>query len=368
MEKNKLLRITIGLIFIAVIILESHFHGIHSLLMKRLDSATKNYFGEETELVDAGESMHIYHTYSAHEPKKDVFFWAIGKNFLENNLPEQMMKIDAFDFWANKDWDVLFASSYEDWANIEKTTLEETAKTAADAKSLPMYLSFSVASKEELFTCAAEMEKWMIYALEDDRYFLTREPGDGIWKSPLHKFQVRTGDRSFWIDFSHIWTGKEVPYNFTETLAELMEQEYDELFPPDFESEALEEISKWEKLEQEQNPSAEWNELYDEELGAECILENGNISYRLIAVNRDMWENYYVLIKSTDGGKTWLEINAAPFGDTYYGEVEINFQDENHGSIAGIYSDMEVNQYKKNIYVTEDGGKTFVLTEEGQPR
>jgi hypothetical protein len=48
--------------------------------------------------------------------------------------------------------------------------------------------------------------------------------------------------------------------------------------------------------------------------------------------------------------------------------VEIDFQDENHGCIAGIYSDMEVNQYKKNIYVTEDGGKTFVLTGEGQPR
>lgn len=49
-------------------------------------------------------------------------------------------------------------------------------------------------------------------------------------------------------------------------------------------------------------------------------------------------------------------------------KVEIDFQDENHGCIAGIYSDMEVNQYKKNIYVTEDGGKTFVLTGEGQPR
>lgn len=265
-EKNKLLRITIGLIFIAVIILESHFHGIHSLLMKRLDSAAKNYFGEETELVDAGESMHIYHTYSAHEPKKDVFFWAIGKNFLENNLPEQMMKIDAFDFWANKDWDVLFASSYEDWANIEKTTLEETAKTAADAKSLPMYLSFSVASKEELFTCAAEMEKWMIYALEDDRYFLTREPGDGIWKSPLHKFQIRTGDRSFWIDFSHIWTGKEVPYNFTETLAELMEQEYDELSPP-----RILRVKLWKKSASGKN----WNKnRIPRQSGTNCMMKN----------------------------------------------------------------------------------------------
>ncbi|MCI8557589.1 MAG: hypothetical protein HFI19_07465 [Lachnospiraceae bacterium] len=249
MNKKNLFHFILGLIFIAILVLESHFHGINSLLMKHLDSAAKDYFGEETELMDMNKSMYTYRTYSVHEPEREVCFWTVRKNFRENNLSEQLMKIDAFDFWSHKDRNVLFASPYESWAGIEKAALEEAAETAADARALPMYLSFSIASKEELFTCAAEIEEWMIYALEDNRYLLTGDSKEGVWKSPLHEFQVCIEDRSFWIDFSNIWIGKDVPYNFTEALTELMEQKYDELFPPAFENEASAEISKPEKLE-----------------------------------------------------------------------------------------------------------------------
>ena len=368
MDKKKLLSLAITVFFMAVVLLESRFHVLHALYMEYLDSVAKEYFGEDTDLVGGSDSMHIFHTYSGHKPKRDVFFWVAGSNPEENNLGEQLMKLDAYDFWEHKGWDVLFASHLEPIAGVEKTTLRETAKTATEAHSLPMYLSFLIHSREEIAPCAAAIEEWMVYALEDRRYLLTDNSGNGAWKSPLHEFQVRTGDYSFWIDFSHIWTGKEVPSNFTETLTELMEQEYDEIFPPAFEDGVPAEIRTWERLEQEQKPSAEWNEIYEEEFGAECILEDDGIAYRLAAVDRNMWDNYYVLLKSTDGGKTWLEVNAAPFGDTYYGEVEMDFQDENHGSIAGIYSDMEVNQYKKNIYVTEDGGESFILQQKGQLR
>lgn len=330
---------------------------------ERLDSEMKAFFGEKTEFVNAYDDKYIYRSYSRREPENAVLFWVEKKDPYENNFIDQMMKQDALAFWKTAEGDAYFV-------NQEGTvyTLEQGAEAYQLEK--PVYLSISCDSWEELEACAKKMEEWADYALEDKRYFWNYIEAS-LSKSSFSQFEVRIDSKALWIDASKLWSSHGPGPRFAEELTELLRKEYAKAFPDDPRPKALEEERALQKAMEEkkahEREMKEWIDAYDGDFLAECILEDSGVSYRLVALDYVKREYYCILIKSVDKGKSWTIVNEAPFGEALYGDVEITFRDESHGTIAGIYSDFDANQYKKNIYTTEDGGKSFVLKEKGQP-
>lgn len=363
-EENKLLRRLITLNVGAAVLLGIFFLGGFFWGEKRLDSEMKVYFGEKTEFVNSYEDKYIYRAYSRQKPEEAVLFWVNKKDPLENNFIEQMMKRDTLTFWKA-------GGRQAHFVNHEGTvyTLEQGVEAYQWEK--PIYLSISCDSWEDLDACAEKISEWIDYCLEDNRYFWNYTKSDAA-RASFSRFEVRIGGKAFWIDASKIWGSNKPGSRFAEKLTELMRKEYAKTFPYDPRPKALEEERARQEAEKEKEAHdramKEWIDTYDGDYAAECILEDGSIHYRLVAGDYVRGDYYYILIKSTDGGSSWTLVNETPFGDSLYGDAEISFQDEKHGTIAGIYSDLEVNQYKKNIYVTEDGGNSFILKEKGQPR
>lgn len=351
---------------------------------ERLDAEMKVYFGENTEFVKDEEDKYIYCAYSLRERPEAVWFQVDKKSPLENNFIEQMMKQDALTFWRTKEREVYFVN-----CNKEVYTLEEAQTYRLEE---PVYLSLSCSSWEDLSACADEMKEWAEYVREEPRYFWNYHQADvaASFRDVFSQFEVRIKGKAFWVDFSGAWI-LNTTSGLKEELMDLMETEFDKLFPDEPKPEkpkeepaaeyeirqrALEEEeARQEALTEEeawQEAMEKWIQTYDGEFepeaSAEFVLEDGNACYRLINTDYVMGDCFYVLIKSTDGKKTWELVNADPFDGSMYGAAEITFQDENHGTIAGIYTDHSSNQYRKKIYVTEDGGKTFVESKRPQPR
>lgn len=351
----------------------------------RLDAEMKAYFGENTEFAKDEEDKYIYCAYSLRERPEAVWFQVDKKDPLENNFIEQMMKRDALTFWRTKDREVYFVDH-----NKEVYTLEEAQTYRLEE---PVYLSLSCSSWEDLSACADEMKEWAEYVGKDPRYFWNYHQADvkTSFNDVFTQFEVRIKGKAFWVNFSGAWILNRAGSGFKEELIDLMETEFDRLFPgePKPEKPKEEPVTEYEirqrALEEEearqealteeeawQESLEKWVQTYDGEFepeaAAEFVLEDSNVCYRLINTDYIMGNYFYVLIKSTDGKKTWELVNADPFDGSMYGAAEITFQDENHGTIAGIYTDHSSNQYRKKIYVTEDGGKTFVESKRPQPR
>ncbi len=363
-NEKQLFRLLIGLNIGGAVLLGIFFLGSFLWEEKRLDSEMKVYFGKKTEFVNSYEDKYIYRAYSRQEPEEPVLFWVDRKDPWENNFIEQMMKRDTLTFWETEDRDAHFV-------NHEGTVYTLEQGMEAYQLEIPIYLSISCDSWEDLDACAEKISEWIDDCLEDSRYFWNYTKSNAV-RASFSQFEVRIGKKAFWIDSSEIWGSIKPGLRFTEELTELMRKEYAKAFPYDPRPKALEEERAREEALKEKEAHdrvmKEWIDNYEGDYAAESILEGEDIHYRLAAADYVMGNYDYILIKSIDGGKSWKLVNETPFGDSLYGDAEITFQDESHGTIAGIYSDMEANQYKKNIYVTEDGGESFILQQKGQLR
>ena len=385
MSEKKFFGILAVLSLVSAVLLGSFFLFGFVLKDERLDEEMKAFFGSSTEFAEELEDKYIYCAYSRREPPESVKFWVKKENLQENNFIEQMMKRDAMAFWGEKGREACFATREGD-----VYTLEE----GVEAYQLedPLYLSVSCSSWEDLAACAEEMGEWIEYAFDDMRYFWNHDYA-GITDSVFSRLEIRMKGEAFWIDFSNDWS----PYpnslgtRLEKTLIDLMKEEYDRLFPdeprPKEQGEELLTENEIQQRAQEETEAQQetlteeeawqvnmekWVRTYDgafePDVAVEAVLEEENICYRLLNVDYIMGDFFYVLLKSSDGKKTWELVNAEPFGGSMYGAAEMTFWDANNGSIAGIYTDHSSNQYRKKIYVTEDGGKTFVESKWAQPR
>ncbi len=87
------------------------------------------------------------------------------------------------------------------------------------------------------------------------------------------------------------------------------------------------------------------------------LKSNKNIGFRLVVTDAALGSRFYKLEKTSDGGKTWENINSNPFlGRTGVAEG-IEFLNENFG-FAGLQGGSGEHS---EIYVTRDGGTNFEI-------
>lgn len=85
------------------------------------------------------------------------------------------------------------------------------------------------------------------------------------------------------------------------------------------------------------------------------LKSNKNIGFRLVVTDAALGSRFYKLEKTSDGGKTWENINSNPFLDGTGVAEGIEFLNENFG-FAGLQGGSGEHS---EIYVTSDGGANF---------
>lgn len=85
------------------------------------------------------------------------------------------------------------------------------------------------------------------------------------------------------------------------------------------------------------------------------VKTNKNIGFRLVVTDAALGSRFYKLEKTSDGGKTWENINSKPFLDGTGVAEGIEFLNENFG-FAGLQGGSGEHS---EIYVTRDGGANF---------
>lgn len=85
------------------------------------------------------------------------------------------------------------------------------------------------------------------------------------------------------------------------------------------------------------------------------LKSNKNIGFRLVVTDAALGSRFYKLEKTSDGGKTWENINSNPFLDGTGVAEGIEFLNENFG-FAGLQGGSGEHS---EIYVTRDGGANF---------
>lgn len=87
------------------------------------------------------------------------------------------------------------------------------------------------------------------------------------------------------------------------------------------------------------------------------LKSNKNIGFRLVVTDAALGSRFYKLEKTSDGGKTWENINSNPFLDGTGVAEGIEFLNENFG-FAGLQGGSGEHS---EIYVTRDGGANFEI-------
>lgn len=100
-----------------------------------------------------------------------------------------------------------------------------------------------------------------------------------------------------------------------------------------------------------------WTE--NREDGSVYFFLDSNTGYRLLVADAAAGSRFYELECTKDGGQSWNQLNADPFCGNIGVAEGIEFYNENLGVIglrgaSGAYS---------NLYLTQDGGKTFSMIE-----
>ena len=100
-----------------------------------------------------------------------------------------------------------------------------------------------------------------------------------------------------------------------------------------------------------------WTE--NREDGSVYFFLDSNTGYRLLVADAAAGSRFYELECTKDGGQSWNQLNADPFCGNMGVAEGIEFYNENLGVIglrgaSGAYS---------NLYLTQDGGKTFSMIE-----
>lgn len=109
--------------------------------------------------------------------------------------------------------------------------------------------------------------------------------------------------------------------------------------------------------EEESGDGTPWTE--NREDGSVYFFLDSNTGYRLLVADAAAGSRFYELECTKDGGQSWNQLNADPFCGNMGVAEGIEFYNENLGIIglrgaSGAYS---------NLYLTQDGGKTFSMIE-----
>ncbi len=115
--------------------------------------------------------------------------------------------------------------------------------------------------------------------------------------------------------------------------------------------------SDWEGM-----PPEKIKESYKTE-GDVCVFYlDDKTGYRLFVTDAACGSRFYDFEKTTDGGYRWQVINEDPFDGQTGVAREMNFQNENEGTIT-LQSPGDGDSWRITM-MTKDGGRTFQLEEE----
>lgn len=330
--------------------------------MEFLDEQVKKELGEETEPLGTDENkndIRLYRIYSIRDESEPVYFWLEATDQKENNLSSQLMKSDAVSFWRAKDREVWLVS--EDGGT--ERALSDISIDRNHVYDEPLFLSISCESEDDLEACAEDMQEWLLYAAEDSRYFWENPSSSYVQPSsfsgnehPLLYFEIRLGELRFFVSLpGNLLDENEGDIPMVRQLFTEIKQSYFRQYPEKNDGSLINGMLKEDWIK---TFLTDYQDNYDQE----CALENGKIIYRLVALDGMKGKYWYILIKSTDFGESWDVMNTDPFPDTELVTCgEMVFTDADNGYMTSVYSDMINNRYVTDLYVTEDGGVTFVL-------
>lgn len=122
---------------------------------------------------------------------------------------------------------------------------------------------------------------------------------------------------------------------------------------------SVEELNKEEEVQQVEGAKDAESWTVDNSDGTMYFFLNDTKGWRLVVTDAAAGSRYYELEKTEDGGATWEKINVNPF-DSQLGTAEgMIYFDENFG-FAGLTG---ASQSASQLYVTRDGGVTFIKVE-----
>lgn len=327
------------------------------------------------EMTPEGER--IYQASGSRPGSAPFYFRVWGDYYVEDNFLYSLMKSDATGFWANKKkralsfvdrrQQVIELEEEERWNNKEHPESEDR-------------LMVKCYSREDVTLCAADLADWLFYAAEDWRYLVqTDDPerDDYLW-SPDALFSI-------WINYNsgegyYSWEKRrESLLSVKEALTKgdwegvktqieaRMNEYYDKLEEKKaaggaygetgVSPETEEDTKTKEETEQE---LADWEEsfleYYRDDYEKEVFLPDGMTGYRMVVLDAALGNRMYGLLKSTDQGENWQVASRDPFGTMGMG-IDFTFLDETFGFASLMHNGGD----EAELYVTEDGGKTYEL-------
>ena len=130
---------------------------------KLMDRTIKKTYGECVDIIDSGApDRKIYKLSGPSGELEPLYIWCKAfPNNLEYNMPSQLMKRYAVDFWENKDRTVYYVNTetgVEEQLSNDINTLERFLEEE-------WYLKIECKSEDDIEALASELSEWTEYAL-----------------------------------------------------------------------------------------------------------------------------------------------------------------------------------------------------------
>ena len=289
----------------------------------------------------------------------DFYFQVKSAPEFFDNFSFQLMKSDALRYWDNKGRAFGLYSASDGTMYGEDDERWDTKSYPGELDQLCVYCH----RENDVASCAADIADWLVYASEDDRYFLKNDMTDGKETDPFRNIWIRTQKSWYLLNI------EEVVENIKESSWEELErsiaraivnldnqyQIWEREAPGDVtENDTGTENGDSFGPEEEEKEARQWPR---DDFEKECEIEDGRIRYRMVVMDAAAGSRWYGLVKSVDRGLSWQVVSDSPFcGDMGMG-VDFTFLNEELGFATLMHNGGD----EAYLYITEDGGESYQI-------
>lgn len=282
-----------------------------------------------------------------------IYFLVSNSYYIENNYFSQVLVSEASHFFANRDRYVALTS---DGVGLEDGLDTKYAQETADPFHANTLYVTCYDSTDDIAACAADITDWLQFVKETGQF-----PYDthSLASYLLTKINVGNSGNYIALDLNPI--GDYVNNDSWETRYQRVK---------DTLVKAFEKHNEWMMRQENDRQSQTGEPPYTEDADTlfmksydtdyyekECLVGDGSIRYRMVVRDAALGSRLYSLLISTDSGKTWQMASSDPF-DTQLGMgIDFTFLNEEFGFATLMHNGGD----EADLYVTEDGGKTYQL-------
>lgn len=343
---------------------------------ERMQERLQAQYGICTEIVGDAKGEFCICTADSRRTGIPPFYFQVKNDYwLNSNFENRLMAVNASVFWKTRNRFATLAAH----TGEESLELSDEITGMSHAADDTRYLNIRCISEKDIPSCAADLADWYVYAKEDDRYFRNGE----LSEDSCLKRVCLLGEETVFVEFPELsrWLTQFSWLELKEAIEKILTEQYpssgqgpsEEGAGTSTESVMTDEGTEISPEGRSSGEAAgtsteggmtdeEWAvwflENYDTEYyEKECSVLDGTVSYRMVCVDAALGHRMYALLKSTDSGASWQVQSRDPFNGQMGMGINFTFLTEEYGFASLDHNGGD----EADLYVTEDGGKSFQI-------